>query len=340
MEAKNPSRIVGMFVLLGLVLIAGLVINFSKGASILTPGYTISIRAQTVGGLKLGASVMMAGVPVGSVKGIELAKDGRSVLIRCRIEQRYTIYADARFSIEQSGFLGDQFVAIEPTANAGKVVGDGAEVNADAPFNLLEAARSAVALMQRLDSAAAKIDVAIDRVERQLLSAETISNLTVTVRNVRRVSEGAEGAVRDVQELVRSNTPLIAGSVSNFNAFSVKLSDLADRISGVTSNANSVVLHVDGVVQANKDEIHAALVNLKASSDNIRQISADLQAGKGTAGALLKDEKMPAQLNEILANMNTVSSNLAKYGLLYKPKAALPKSPLENSKYSGRSGLR
>ena len=61
--------------------------------------------------------MLLAGVQVGSVSDIQLAEDGKSVTIILKIYKDYKIYHDARFVIEQSGFLGDQYVAIIPTAN-------------------------------------------------------------------------------------------------------------------------------------------------------------------------------------------------------------------------------
>ena len=70
---------------------------------------------------------------------------------------------ETRFEIEQSGFLGDQYVSIIPLANKQPALADGSSVRAQSPFNLQEAARSAVGLMQKLDAAATKIDVAVGR---------------------------------------------------------------------------------------------------------------------------------------------------------------------------------
>src|SRR5262245_55777218 len=116
--SSTTSRKVGVFVAIALAVISVLIIGFSKGASIFTPGYTLVVKSENVGGLKAGASVMMAGVPIGSVRSIDLSPDGRYVIVRCRILKRYRIHGDARFEIEQSGFLGDQYISIVPTLNA------------------------------------------------------------------------------------------------------------------------------------------------------------------------------------------------------------------------------
>ena len=339
MQSKIPTRSIGIFVVVCLSVICILIVNFSKGATIFTPGYTILVRAMSVGGLKLGASVTMSGVPIGTVKSVELEKDGKSVIIACRIEKNYAIYSDAHVEIEQSGFLGDQFVAIMPGKNEGKLLTNNDRIDAGSPFNLQEAARSAVGLMQRLDSTAAKIDSAVDRVDKQLLSTHTISNLTETIASVRRATERAESAVAEIQSLVQENRPSITGSFSNAHAFSTRLAELGDRLAIVSSNANQVVLNVDKVIVSNQEDVQATIANLRAATDNLKALTTDLQAGKGLAGALLKDPRMAANVGQILTNVSTVSSNLARFGLLHKPKDALPKPIEQGTVHKGRSGF-
>src|SRR2546426_3335593 len=108
---------VGLFVFIGLVLLAVLLLQFSKGTTFFRPTYKLLLRAGDVGGLKTRASVLMAGVQVGSVADIKLGPQGTNVTITLKIYSQYEIHKDARFLIEQSGFLGDKYVAIMPTKN-------------------------------------------------------------------------------------------------------------------------------------------------------------------------------------------------------------------------------
>src|SRR5204862_2868239 len=72
---------VGLFVFIGLALLAGLLLEFSKGLSLFRPTYQIYLRAENIGGLKPRADVLMSGVQVGTVSAIQLAPDGKSVTI-------------------------------------------------------------------------------------------------------------------------------------------------------------------------------------------------------------------------------------------------------------------
>src|SRR5690606_10269583 len=116
---------------------------FSKGTSLFRKTYTLYVTASDVGGLKPNASVLMSGVQVGTVEGIALNPSGTNVTITLSIYRDYVIRDDAEFQIKQSGFLGDNFVSINPLQNRGKELGDHGRATALEPFNLQEVARSA-----------------------------------------------------------------------------------------------------------------------------------------------------------------------------------------------------
>src|ERR1051325_5978661 len=155
MSESRLSLRVGAFVVVTIVLLAVLVLVFSKGMTFYTPTYSLKLRADNVGGLKARSSVLVSGVAVGSVAGTDLSRDGLGVIIHLRIHQRYNIRNNSRFSIEQIGFLGDQFVAISPGTNAAPFLKDGDEVRCDEPFNIQDAARAALGTVSRIDEAVA-----------------------------------------------------------------------------------------------------------------------------------------------------------------------------------------
>src|SRR5437660_6849924 len=174
----SKSRVewrVGLFVLIGLALLAALVIQFSKGMSLLEHKYELKMRAVNVGGLKTKASVLMSGVQVGTVKDIRLGPEGTNVTITLLIYQQYQIHKDARFLIEQSGFLGDEYVAIVPTENKGPIFEPGEHVEAESPLNMQEVARSAAGFLKRLDETATRLNGAIVDVRKMLLNENTLT---------------------------------------------------------------------------------------------------------------------------------------------------------------------
>ena len=300
----NKSRLewkVGLFVFIGLVLLAVLLIQFSKGTTFFRPTYDILLRASTVGGLKPRAQVLMSGVQVGTVAGMQLAPDGRTVAITLRIYRPYRIYKDARFVIEQSGFLGDQYVAILPTRNEGEIFGPGDEARAEAPLDIQEAARSAIGFIQHIDSAATNINDTLNDARRTVLSARALTNLSETVSNFHRVSERSLEIADNLGTLVESNRPVIAVSVSNLHYFSEQI--------------NQSAAAVRDLLATNSPEIEAAAKNLESSTATLKKLLERVQAGKGLAGKLLENEEMAANVSQIVSNLSITTSNLNRLGL-------------------------
>ncbi len=310
----SPSKKVGVFVAFTLAIIAGMILNFSKGSSYFKPAITVRVLTEKVGGLKVGAPVALSGVPVGHVTGIDLSEDHREVEIRLRIERRYPVHGDAKFGIEQSGFLGDEFVSIVPRKNEKAALEDGAIVRAESPFNLQEAARSATQLLGKLDTAIDRINDAVVRVDEKLLNDSTLTHLAQTAANVRLASAEAAAALGDVRQIVSNNTPVVGQTLSNLGRLTLRLDSLATN--------------VDQFITEQRPAVSNAIANAGAVTEDLRGITADLRAGRGVAGGLLSDDALRLQLGAALTNLATTSSNLANFGILYKPPR--PRKPQTN----------
>ena len=300
----NQSRLegkVGLFVFIGLVLVAVLLLQFSKGLTFFRSTYDIPLRAASVGGLKPRAQVLMSGVQVGTVASMRLAPDGKSATITLRIYRPYQIHKDARFVIEQSGFLGDQYVAIVPTNNEGEIFGPGEEARAEAPLDLQEAARSAVGFIQHLDSAATNLNDALNEARRTILGGQALTNLSKTVSNFHRLSERSLALADNVGALVESNRPTITVSVSNLHYFSEQI--------------NQSAALVRDLLATNSPEIDASVNNLASSTATLKELLEGVQAGKGLAGKLLENEEIAANVSQIVSNLSITTSNLNRLGL-------------------------
>jgi len=301
MDKSRLETKVGLFVFVGLVLLAVLLIQFSKGTSIFRGTYELRLHAANVGGLKQRASVLLSGVQVGGVSDIQLAEDGKSVTIFLKIYKSCKIYHDARFVIEQSGFLGDQYVSIIPTSNAPPILQNGADVTCQEPFNLLEVARSASGFIQRIDDTAKKLDASITDLRRVVLNEQTLTNFTVVINNMRSFSDQALGAVGDVNALIATNGSQLGLALSNAVFFSQELIRLANAAEGVVTN--------------NGQDISAAIKNIEASTEVLKKLADDLQSGKGLAGTVLQNEQLATNVQTIANNLAIASSNLNRLGL-------------------------
>jgi phospholipid/cholesterol/gamma-HCH transport system substrate-binding protein len=301
MDKSRLEIKVGVFVLVGLVLLAVVLIQFSKGTSLFRGTYELRLKAINVGGIKERAGVLLAGVEVGSVSQIKLADDGKSVTILLKIYKDFPIYHDARFVIEQAGFLGDQFVSVIPTTNSLPLLANGDEVPCQEPFNLQEVARSTAGFIQRIDATAKKLDDSVGTLQRVVLNEQTLTNFAIAINNSRTFSEQALGTIHDINTLVATNAGQVNLAVSNAVFFSQELTDLS-------GSARSLLA-------TNGATIGVAMNNVEASTEVLKKLMDDLQAGRGLAGMLLQNQQVATDAQVIAANLAVTTSNLNRVGL-------------------------
>ena len=107
---------VGIFVLLGLVCVAYLTIKLGSMELFETKGFELTARFNSVSGLRVGADVEMAGVPVGRVAAITLDDDParRQALVRLVLDRDLKLSTDTIASVKTSGLIGDKYINLQP----------------------------------------------------------------------------------------------------------------------------------------------------------------------------------------------------------------------------------
>jgi phospholipid/cholesterol/gamma-HCH transport system substrate-binding protein len=320
MEKSRLETKVGLFVLFGLVLLAALLLQFSKGTNLWRGTYELHLHAANVGGIKPRASVLLAGVQVGSVENIELADHGKSVTMTLKIYRDIPIYHDAQFVIEQSGFLGDQFISIIPTTNAPPVLANNADIQCQSPFNIQQVARDTAGFIQRIDETAKKLDASVTDLRSQVLNAETLANFGTAITNMKHFTEQALDTVKDINNVVNTNGAQVGIAVSNAVLFSVGLNQLSDDAKAVlaTNSANTAT----------------ATKNIADTTAIFKQLALDIQAGKGLAGTVLQNPELATNVQDIAANLSVTSSNLNRiglWGILWSHKPTGANKPANNN---------
>jgi phospholipid/cholesterol/gamma-HCH transport system substrate-binding protein len=292
---------VGAFVLIGLVLLAVLMLMFSKGTTFSGSSFELRLRSGNVGGIKVGANVLLSGVMVGRVSGVKLDPDGKAVTIFLKISKRYQLYEDAKFEVEQFGFLGDQYVSIYPGDNQGRRLKDGDAVQCRDPFNMQEAVAKATETISHIGQAATNVNQAIDDVRRLVLTEQTLKNLAVSIDRFALLTFDAMSAVSNVNVLVSSNALPVTVAISNLNQFS--------------SQMIPFTTHVTALVTNNAADLTAAIKNIETASGLLTNLLHDLQTRQGLAGRLLRDEEMASNVSAVARNLAVTTSNLNRVGL-------------------------
>jgi len=130
-EFKAPAKsykvefMVGLFAILGMLAFCYLAINLAGIRLLPTDSYVVTAEFDNISGLTVGAPVEIAGVPIGSVKGIELTDT--SALVTLDLVRKIQLRDDDIAAVRTKGIIGDKYIKIVPGAsedlvdNGGKI---------------------------------------------------------------------------------------------------------------------------------------------------------------------------------------------------------------------------
>ena len=118
---------VGLFVLIGLLCVGYLTIKLGRMELLSDEGYRVAARFSSVTGLRVGADVEIAGVLVGRVAAIELAKDSPAAVVVLRLQPHLRLPDDTIAAIKTSGLIGDKYVNLAPGGSA-DMIAQGGEI--------------------------------------------------------------------------------------------------------------------------------------------------------------------------------------------------------------------
>ncbi len=174
-----------------------------------------------------------------------------------------------------------------------------------------------------MDQTVDGLGATIDDVRKHLLNEQTLTNVSALAYNLRVASERASTIMSNLNVLVSSNGPAISQSGSNLVAFTGHMDEFAGNL--------------NGVVASNRTAIAAAVKNIDDSTEILKGLLGDVQAGKGLAGTLLKNEQLAANVSLVASNLTVTTSNLNRlgiWGVLWHhkpPKASTARPPVRLS---------
>ena len=136
MERARVNIAVGLFVLIGIVALAYLSIQLGRVSFLGATGYVVTADFPSVGGLKAGSTVEIAGVEIGRVEAIGLADYQARVTLRIRAGVK--LQEDSIASIKTKGLIGEKYLRISPGGSDRIIPPDGKIREVEAPVDFEE----------------------------------------------------------------------------------------------------------------------------------------------------------------------------------------------------------
>lgn len=189
---------VGAFTLVALIATGLLMIQFSGFKMIVQPTYTINAEFANASGILKNSQVLLRGAKIGTVsEKPEIIDEGNAVKLKLDIRKDVKIPEGSKFKVGSYGLLGDRYVDVLPnTDEKEKFYTDGSTVEGDRSLELSELAGE---LAGKVEPVMQKLDMTIERINRQILSDENVENYRGSMENLHASLEKVDALLYDAQ---------------------------------------------------------------------------------------------------------------------------------------------
>lgn len=135
---KFRDTAVGIFVIIGLVCLGYLTIKLGRMELFSSKGFELSARFDSASGLRTGADVELAGVPVGRVTAIHLDPDPMhtQAIVDLKLNDNFHLSDDSIASIKTSGLIGDKYVSLSRGGSDNELKAGDTITDTESPMDL------------------------------------------------------------------------------------------------------------------------------------------------------------------------------------------------------------
>jgi phospholipid/cholesterol/gamma-HCH transport system substrate-binding protein len=309
---------VGIFVLLGLIVLTFFTFRVSKWGLIAEKGYRLTVDFDSAAGLEPKSDVKMAGVPIGKVEAIELV--GNRARLILRIHQGIRIPIDSVGSIQTQGLLGEKYVEILPGKDVQRNLPAGGQVaNTLSPVNLDEMVRKLSAIGDDVKKFTDSLSSTFGTEEGKKALGDILRDVRATTAALRTVVTGNEQRFErivanidrlsaDLSDISASNKQDVRATIANLRAFSDTLKTETPEL---VRKLEEMSTRVSDIAGDNRENLKVSIANLKTASarldntlDSAGRVMAKIDRGEGTLGQLVNDNTVANSLTDTLDGVN------------------------------------
>lgn len=308
MNSTREQALVGIFVLVAAALLIGTILavsgTFSSGG---IPHHTYF---KSAGGLLPGAMVRYGGMDAGKVDTVRVdPNDTTRIEIDFRVKPNIPVKTDSVAKISALGALSDNYVEIGTGTKDGQLAPPGSELKSAETLGIADLGDMIGSLtpiakdvMQNLNQRLTELQVTIARV-----------NDLLNDRNRQNIS----GSLTNLNGMLAEDRPKVSATLTNLQTASAKIVPVLDDLKKTMAEANTALSHVDAVVVENREDIRAIVVKLRetlntasALMDQIKNITDDNE--DNIDEILLNVRAASENLRELTEELKTRPSTLIR----------------------------
>ncbi len=305
MKKMGTETKVGIFVLLGIIVLVFMTVTVGKFHLGKEAGYRVYVLFDSAAGVDRNSPVRIAGVHVGTVERISLERGKAKVVLR--IPPAVQIYEDAMAYLRSEGLLGEKYIEISPGSSDKRRLGEEEFIRQGAPPVSLEQ------VLSRLSGIGEGFEGVLKPLGQILREIEP--------EKVGHVVSNFEAFSRDLPPLVADARE----TLGNFKNITAKLERGEGTLGKLINDEEAyrdikktlvAVRDVAGKLQRGEGTLGKLINDDEAYEDvrrtlvALRDVAEKLQRGEGTLGKLINDDEVYQDARATLANLRHLSEKL------------------------------
>ena len=258
-------------------------IRFLSGLDVLGRSRNYTAHYESVNGLQDAAAVVISGVKVGQVTGVEVNLEKGGVDVVLSISSDFNIPTDSKAMMFSAGLMGGKSIEIKMGESkeylkSGDAIETGVTLDMfDTLANELGDIKERVAtLLDNLNQTISGVDSLID---------DNSKNLTKTIASLNAV----------MADLKRSNI------IGNIDGFCATLNQNGAKLDSIITDINSVTKALNEQESGKK---------LAEAINEVNTLLAKVNSGSGSIGNLVSDEKLYKELAQASQNLSLLLADL------------------------------
>ena len=292
---------VGAFILAGLLVLIGLIYFLGRQSGMFERQYRLIAGFAQVGGLVEGATVRLAGVPVGRVTAIRLPESlGRKVQLELTLVRRvqHRVRADSVARIETLGLLGDKIVEVTLGSPGATALPEGAEIQTEEPLDTNSLVKQGTELLRNFVDLSAELKTTIAKISESAAGPD----LAETVRAVRALATEIEKGQGLLHRLIYD--PRLGSAVADAAGALRQVNETVKRFDKLLGDPQTA-----GLV----DEARRAVVEARGAMERVNRVVRQVEEGQGLLHALIYGESQLVQdLDRLLARAGTLVASVER----------------------------
>lgn len=293
---RRDEVIVGIFVTMTVIVaIVGTLWLAHRG---FTRSYRMYARFAWGSNLKVGQPVLLAGVQVGYIDGVQLNPQGY-LDVTLSVDNKWKIPKGTTALVQNEGFFGDKSVALLPCLRTEAAHEPGAPAPLCYPDAFLSAGDTLPA-----GRPSASMDQILNRVDSMSLA---LSDVLQSVR----VQMVQQGGMADLRKTIASTNALVteldAVAAAQSRGLTRTLDALHRSASAIDSAAIDSTVHN---IQASSANLVSLTKNLNETSARLDRVMTKVETGDGTVAKLLDDPGAYYELRGSLARLDSLLADI------------------------------